>query len=320
MPRCPQGHDLVVMRLVMRSSRRSAVSRASGWSNALQSFANDQGYGTLAGRREGSPALSPDLLTGFLRCGECGGNLIVTARSGRGPTKRYYICTTAHHRRGTRTNIKGIPYEPLTESMIEEFKGNFLNPVTLGQILMRELAQQTEGPEAAKAEAEALRRDVAKLDRELARALEIALAGKGEAKTVADALRAKEREKATLQARLEHLDGLRQAAEGFDLAEWFKETSELLSATKDFLEADVKHGRKMLRRCFATPLTVSPDGQGSWTFSGEGRFVPSDLSRLVQENMADIVMLPRVPYEPRRVQGRVNAAKNLDSPEVVPPG
>ena len=52
--------------------------------------------------------------------------------------------------------------------------------------------------------------------------LEIALAGEGEAKTVADALRAKEREKSELQARLEHLDGLQQEAEAFDLAEWFR--------------------------------------------------------------------------------------------------
>jgi hypothetical protein len=135
------------------------------------------------------------------------------------------------------------------------------------------LAEREAAPQAAKEEAAALRKDIAKLDRELGRALEIALAGEGEAKTVAGALRAKEREKSELQARLEHLDGLQQEAEAFDLAEWFKEMSELVADTKNFLESRVDSGRRLLRQCLATPFAVAPDVEGGWTFSGEGRFV-----------------------------------------------
>jgi hypothetical protein len=191
----------------------------------------------------------------------------------------------------------------------------FLNPVTLGQLLMMEMAEREAAPQAAKEEAEALRKDIAKLDRELARALEIALAGEGEAKTVAAALRAKELEKSALQAKLEHLDGLQQTAEAFDLAEWFRDMSELVADTKNFLESRVDSGRRLLRQCLATPFAVTPDVEGGWTFSGEGRFVPSDLSRLVRNEATN-----KPHFDQRRVQGRVSAGKNADPPEVVPPG
>ena len=94
---------------------------------------------------------------GFLRCGTCGGNLVATARSGRGGIKKYWICTTAHTRgREACANVKGIPYELLTDAVVTEFKRNFLNPVALGQLLMRELEARTAAPQAAKEEAESL--------------------------------------------------------------------------------------------------------------------------------------------------------------------
>ena len=105
------------------------------------------------------PGLLPSVLTlaGFLRCGTCGGNLVATARSGRGGVKKYWICTTAHTRgREACANVKGIPYEVLADAVVTEFKQNFLNPVALGQLLMRELEARTAAPQAAKEEAESL--------------------------------------------------------------------------------------------------------------------------------------------------------------------
>ena len=112
--------------------------------------------GRLQGRREAG-LISNHLLAGFLRCGTCGGNLVATARSGRGGVKKYWICTTAHTRgREACANVKGIPYEVLTDAVVTEFKQNFLNPVALGQLLMRELEARTAAPQAAKEEAESL--------------------------------------------------------------------------------------------------------------------------------------------------------------------
>ncbi len=63
--------------------------------------------GQLQGRRE--PGLvSQHLLAGFLRC-PCGGNYIVTARSGRGGVKKYFICNTAHTRGSAACEREGYP-------------------------------------------------------------------------------------------------------------------------------------------------------------------------------------------------------------------
>jgi len=271
--------------------------------------------GRLQGRREAG-LVSKNLLSGFLRCGVCGGNMFVTARSGRGGVKKYYLCTTAHTRGSTACpNTKGVPYEALTEAVVAEFKGNFCNPVTLGNILMAELKQQTEAPDAAKEEAESVRKSLAGIERELGRLLEAVLAGAGDVQTLADAMKAKEREKSVLQAKLEHLDGLQQAAEGFDLAEWFKETSELLAGTKEYLEADTEQGRRLLRRCLMSPITVKLDPEGGWTFEADGRFMPSDLNRLLRPETEE-----NPHAEQRRVQGRISADLNPPPTKLVPPG
>jgi hypothetical protein len=90
--------------------------------------------------------------------------------------------------------------------------------------------------------------------------------------------------------------------------------SELVTDAKNFLETRADGGRKLLRRCLATAFTVSPDAEGGWTFSGEGRFMPSDLSRLIRHEATD-----NPHFDQRRIQGRVNAGRNSDPPEVVPP-
>src|SRR5262244_1776511 len=70
---------------------------------------------------------------GFLRCGTCGGNLVATARSGRGGVKKYWICTTAHTRsREACANVKGIPYELLTDPWSRSSSGTFSTPSPWG--------------------------------------------------------------------------------------------------------------------------------------------------------------------------------------------
>ena len=52
-------------------------------------------------------------------------------------------------------------------------------------------------------------------------------------------------------------------------------------------------------RTSATRPAASPSGstgaEGSWTFEGEGLFVPADLNRLVSQQKVDVGMLPKVP-------------------------
>lgn len=281
--------------------------------------------GQLQGRRE-SGLISQYLLAGFLRCGACGGNLIVTTRSGRGGVKRYWICTVAHHRgKDICANVQGIPYEPLTEAVISTFKENFCNPVALGQMLMREFEERAVAPEARKAEVEAVRRDIAKIERETARMVTAVAEGEGDAAPLVEGIRSRERQKADLQAKLEHLDGLELAAESFDIVDWLEEMRDLLANTRDLLEADTAAGRQLLRACLPKPFVVTPDGKGGWNYEGEGVFVAADVDRFIEQRgeeprrlKCDIIVPPKgkIPVENRRVRGKVGP----DPLKLVPPG
>jgi hypothetical protein len=258
--------------------------------------------GQLQGRREAG-LVSQYVLSGFLRCGVCDGNLIVTTRSGkRGGVKKYWICTTAHHRRGVCSNVKGIPFEPLTEAVIETFKETIFNKAVLGQMLADKLAELSKAPNAVKEEAEALRKELTKVERELARGAELALAGAGDVVVIAEALRVKERQKIELQAKLEHLDGLQQAAVEFDPVAWMAEMSALLADLHTGFGLNPEAGRRILRICLPRPLRVSSDGKGGWDYEGEGRFMASDLRAV----MAGI-------------RGHIGSA-DPDPPKMVPPG
>jgi len=242
----------------------------------------------------------------------------VTARSERSGVKKYYICTTAHHRRGTCANVKGVPYQELTDAIVEKFKDSIFSEHSLALVASEELRRRAEEPDLLKGEIDGLRRDIAKLDRQIPNLVEALGDGQGEIGPLRAAIEAKVRERRDLHARLEHADRLRQAAEGFDLSAWLAEQAELLEecrrvfTTFQGLTADqtrrmVHSQRRIMRVCLASPLAVSPNPNGGWTFEGEGRFLQQDLQKLTFELKN---------YE---VGGHV-LASNPRSTSVVPPG
>ena len=91
------------------------------------------------------------------------------------------------------------------------------------------------------------------------------------------------------------------------MAAWIEETRELLADTRNVLEADPEAGRQMLRRCLSKPLTITPAGEG-WTFSGEGRFVQSDIREITEG------------WKNREIRGRITENPNPAPLEMVPPG
>ena len=275
--------------------------------------------GSLCGREEGSPGVSPHLLSGFLRCGICRRSMIATARSGRGGVSRYYIRTTAH-RRGSDvcTNVKGIPYQALTDAIVEKFKDSIFSEHNLALIASEELRRRAAEPDVLKDEIDGLRRDIAKLDRQIPNLVEALGDGRGEIGVLREAIEAKGRERCDLRARLEHADSLRQAAESFDLSEWLAEQAELLKdcrrifgkpvgLTTDQQHRMVQAQRRLLRTCLPSPLAVSANPTGGWTFKGEGRFIQLDLEKLTAE------------LKNQQVGGHLSAPRP-DPLSVVPPG
>lgn len=231
------------------------------------------------GRFEGRPEAgltSRHLLSGFLRCGVCGGSMFVAPRSGaRGKTRLYYVCTTHHKRGNTRcTNRHGVPYEALTQSVLGQFKREFLSPVVLGKLLTSEIARREANPDETKTRREEAEAELKKVDQELARLAEAVAAG-GEMRALVDAMTTKQRQRDTLAAQIEHLDGLAQEDADWDVSAWLEESQELLCDLQGTLEADPVAGRGVLRSLLVSPITVTPvktDSGLVFEYLGQGAF------------------------------------------------
>jgi site-specific DNA recombinase len=91
--------------------------------------------GQLGGKPE-SGLVSKYLLSGFLRCGVCGGNLIISKKTGqRGRAQTTYICSTQRTRgQDICTNRWGVPAIPLADAVPAQIKHVFLDPAALGAL------------------------------------------------------------------------------------------------------------------------------------------------------------------------------------------
>lgn len=189
------------------------------------------------------------LLSGFLRCGVCGGNLIISKKSAkRGRPQTAYVCTTRRTRGDEGcTNKHGVPATVLTDAVLARLKHVFLNPVALGDLLLAEFEERRKMP----AEREVKRRDltesIAKVESELGRLADSIACGSAAPQTILQAIQTREAEHRDLKAKLEHLEGLAIEAGEFDLNAWLDETRDLLENVRETLEADPASGRQVLR-------------------------------------------------------------------------
>ena len=237
------------------------------------------------GKLGGKPASgleSKYLLSGSLRCGECGSGLIIsTATSKRGKPQVRYICATHRTRPGACSNKYGVPTVALTDAVLTKLKSAVLNPVMLGDLLIAEWARQREAPEAVNAERQTVVGRLATLDMELQRLGEAIAAGSAP-ETILGAIRAREAERASLRETLERLEGLTvEAGADFDVVEWLEQTTALLESLRETLEVNPVVGRQVLRQILVEPIRVSPrveDGVLIFDFAGVASYAKWDLS------------------------------------------
>jgi hypothetical protein len=199
--------------------------------------------------------------------------MFVAACSGkRGKPQLYYVCTTYHKRGTTRcTNRHGVPYEALTQSLLDHFRKDFLHPATLGRLFMAEYEERQRRPDLLATQRDELTAEVKKRDQELSRLTEAITAGAGDVRPIVEAMKRAQRQRDDAGAKLEHLDGLAQDEEDFDVVEWLAETKELLADTQATLEADPVAGRHVLRGLLTTPLTITPVDDGRvFKYLGQG--------------------------------------------------
>jgi hypothetical protein len=132
-------------------------------------------------------------------------------------------------------------------------------------------------------------------------------------------MKAKQRQRDDAAARLEHLDGLEQSGEDFDLAEWLYQTKVLLADLQSTLESDPVAGRHIVRWLLPEPITVTPvhtpDGI-AWEYLGRGV-----LDRLLTGRVPGNVVPPRPALPPGFIPWWDSASvSNRDATELVPPG
>src|SRR5262245_9268605 len=168
--------------------------------------------GKLWGRPEAGLE-SQHLLSGFVCCAACGGAMHAIKRtSQRGAPQRYYVSHT-HRVRGDRlcANAWSAPMTALDQDVLAVLARDVLTPERIQRTVQRALALHTERPEAVAAQQAAVTRDLRRLEQECQRLAAVLATGEPLA-TVLAALRERERQRAALQAQLDHLEGLSRAA------------------------------------------------------------------------------------------------------------
>jgi len=269
-------HEKPELRIVSDELWQAAHARVAKTRGAHTGYRKDNGQ--LEGRPE-SGLVSRHLLAGFLRCGICGSNMFVISRASRakrgGETGLFFLCQ-ARHKTGSRscTNRYALPYARITEAVLDHYRQDFLRPEVIGGLLTKEIHRREQDPALAEAERQQAQTDIKRLDRELAQLAEAVATG-GTIPALVRAMQEKQRQRDTLAAHLEHLDGLVKAAESWDVGAWVEETRELLEDLQDTLEADPAAGRGVLRQLMLTPIIVSPvlDDAGGcigWDYQGAG--------------------------------------------------
>src|SRR5499427_2339116 len=219
-----------------------------------------QNGGRLNGRPE-SGLESRYLLTGFLRCAQCGGRFVVNKQvnRGRGRPRIVYVCAT-HRTRGASACPEGhsLPAAVIHEAIIVSLR-KILTPESLDACL-RGLAEKQADHEAKR---QPVLAGLAKLDGELKK-LSDAIAGGDAPQAILQAINAREAQRRELLARLEHLDGLLKAASSYDpeahLAGW----KIILPDWHSALTAMGPEGRRCIRRLLSGPVSVTRRPDGVW--------------------------------------------------------
>jgi hypothetical protein len=124
--------------------------------------------GQLWGRQHDQE--SKFLLTGFMRCSECGATMVVTSRSHghRGQRRFFYRCLSVH-KRGPEVcqNNLLIPMETADRTVLDTLLGHVLTADVIEDTIRTVLAELA--PSRRDAEAARLRAEATQLDTELAR-------------------------------------------------------------------------------------------------------------------------------------------------------
>lgn len=244
------------------------------WKNVRQLYLR-----ATDGRLHGRPTNgheSPYLLTGFTACKTCQGSLFIRSRSHGTRRAFHYACTT-HYQRGPEACSEPmlLPMELLDHAILETLEQDVLQPTILAKAIEKAVQQLQVHDDEPDARREALRKELAHMEAELAR-LTTAIASGGSMPALLSAVQEREDRRTRLLAELTALDSLPFMR--FD-ADTMKH--ELRSYTEDWASLAHWHPartRQILRKLLPSRIRVWREVVGEekrYHFQGEaavGRF------------------------------------------------
>ncbi len=224
-----------------------------------------------AGQRQGllnRSASSGNLLTGFLKCGLCGANLVIV--TGRRRRHAMYGCPQ-HFYRGACANDLKVRQEYLERQLLSELQANVLLPEVIDYTL-EEFQRQLEAARVDTSQyQERAREKKRELEEQLQR-LTAAVAQAGHSAFLLQAIAQREQELAELEPSLELASNSRHR----DPEELRRFAIERLSALPELLSHDVSRARSELAR-HVSEVRMLPENnnrsrrylcQGNWNLLG----------------------------------------------------
>ncbi len=201
------------------------------------------------------------LLTGMVRCGACGSNLIVRSRSHGRRRAYFYACSAFHHRgRAVCGNSLEVARGLAEDTILSEIEGYVLHPNVIDRAIT--LALDELRPDAGRVDQERvrLRKELVTVEQELKRLTSALASGSGLA-SVLEALREREPRRDALRVELADVENVREfsAADGARLEHQVREK---LSDWRSLLRGAPQEARQVLRVLLTDRLTFEPTKQG----------------------------------------------------------
>jgi hypothetical protein len=231
-------------------------------------------------RNDGRPGRKPEagleskyLLSGFLRCQTCGGNMVITTRTGeRGQPQVAYVCATHRSRPASCPVRNGLLADDIHARVVDALAKEIFTPERLQEAIAR-IGRQRAKTDTIDAQRRELAAERARLDTELQRLVAAVTAGAGETvTTLVDAMRARERARATVDVRLREMDARAADAAQFDLDGHETDLRAVLQDWHAMLAQDASLGRRALRDLLLKPILIKREDDGTWTFRLLGSF------------------------------------------------
>jgi site-specific DNA recombinase len=248
------------LRIVTDGQWRAAHDRIAAVREQLRAVSS-----TPSGRpRLSRDVDSPYLLSGFCRCGACGGGLAVVGGSHKTGRPHSYGCLSYHKRgRTICDNALKVRASVVDDAVLRAIGGDVLRPAVVAAVLHGVFAALR--PEARSAARERLRAELASVEREIGRVTE-AIATGGDLAPLLEALKTRQARQVELRAAIETADWEQAPANSRRAVE--AAVRERLARWREMLTGHVAEARELLRETLAGPIRFTPRKQ-AYEFAGE---------------------------------------------------